>query len=195
MPGAASHPSRNEDSSRMPSPRSAAARAVAVCALAAIAASACAGQAPAGSAGSEARIPVTVTAEGCQPSSLNASAGRVVFEVTNGGADAGEFEVLSGTRVVDEVENIVPGFVVNFATRLDGGTYDLICYSLQAPRGTLAVSGGAAPSIASAVVDAATLANYQDEYETYVRGQTDELVTELAPFVAAVKAGDLDAAK
>src|SRR5262249_18641940 len=36
---------------------------------------------------------------------------------------------------------------------------------------------------------------YQDEYETYVRGQADELVTELAPFVAAVKAGDLDAAK
>src|SRR5215510_1510157 len=120
----------------MPSSRRAAARVAALSALAA-AAVACAGQSPAGPGGAEVRIPVTVTAEGCNPSSLNATAGRVVFEVTNGGTDAGEFEVLSGTRVVDEVENIVPGFVVNFASRLDGGEYDLICYSLQAPRGKL----------------------------------------------------------
>ena len=99
---------------------------------------------PAAPAAGEARIPVTLAADGCQPSLLTAAAGRVVFEVTNGGPDVGEFEVLSGTRVVDEVENIVPGFVVNFATRLDGGDYELICYALQSPRGTLAVSGGAA---------------------------------------------------
>ena len=50
---------------------------------------------------------------GCSPTTVSATAGRVVFEVTNAGPELGEFEVLSGTTVVDEVENIVPGFVVN----------------------------------------------------------------------------------
>ena len=113
------------------------------------------GASPGGSSGgAEARIPVTINDDGCSPSSIEAAAGKVVFEVTNGGSDIGEFEVLSGTRVVDEVENIVPAFVVNFTTRLDGGSYELICYSLQSPRGTLAVSGGTAPTRPpSAVVD------------------------------------------
>ena len=167
---------------------------VLVIAAVALAAAACSG-APAASVAGEVRIPVTLTAAGCQPSSLSAAAGRVVFEVTNSGPDAGEFEVLSGTRVVDEVENIVPGFVVNFATRLDGGNYELICYSLQSPRGSLAVSGGAAARPSSAVVDAATLATYQEAYETYVRDQAAELTKTLEPFVTAVEAGDLEAAK
>jgi len=145
--------------------------------------------------GGDARIAVTVNDGGCQPSSIEAASGRVVFEVTNGGSDAGEFEILSGDRVVDEVENIVPGFVVNFATHLDGGDYELVCYQLHSPRGTLAISGGVAVRPSSAVVDAATLAGYQDVYETYVRDQAAELVTQLEPFVAAVEAGDLEAAK
>lgn len=169
------------------------ARVLAIIAVVVMAA-ACSG-APAAPVAGEARIPVTLTANGCQPSSLKAAAGRVVFEVTNGGSDAGEFEILSGTTVVDEVENIVPGFVVNFASRLDGGTYELICYSLEAPRGTLAVSGGAAPQASSKVVDAATLATYQEAYETYVRDQAAELTTTLASFVKAIEDGDLEAAK
>ena len=155
------------------------------------------GSSPGGSsAGTEARIPVTVNDAGCSPSSIEAAAGKIVFEVTNAGSDVGEFEVLSGTRVVDEVENIVPGFVINFTTRLDGGSYELICYTLQAPRGTLAVSGGAAPSRPpSAVVDADTLSGYQAAYSEYVRAEAAELVTAIEPFVAAIEAGDLEAAK
>ncbi len=162
--------------------------------LVTVAVAACSGG-PAAPAAGEARIPVTLAADGCQPSSITATAGRIVFEVTNGGPDVGEFEVLSGTRVVDEVENIVPGFVVNFATRLDGGDYELICYSLQSPRGKLAVSGGAAARPSSAVIDAATLATYQEAYEAYVRDEAALLTTTLAPFVKAVEEGDLEAAK
>jgi iron uptake system component EfeO len=151
--------------------------------------------APAGSAGVEARVPVTLTASGCEPGSLSAPAGRVVFEVTNGGPDIGEFEILSGTKVVDEVENIIPGFVVNFASNLDGGSYELICYTLQSPRGTLAVSGGAAAKPSSEVVDATVLAGYREAYETYVRSEAEALIASLAPFVAAIEAGDLEAAQ
>ncbi|HYH92478.1 MAG TPA: iron uptake system protein EfeO, partial [Candidatus Saccharimonadales bacterium] len=157
---------------------------------------ACAGGAtPSGAPGDETRIAVSVTTEGCAPNAIEAGSGRVVFEVTNAGPDIGEFEILSGTRVVDEVENIIPGFVVNFATHLDGGDYELICYSLQSPRGTLAVTGGVAARPSSAVIDGATLTAYQEAYQAYVRSQAAELITVLEPFVAAVERGDLEAAK
>ena len=138
---------------------------------------------------------MTVTESGCEPGSLTAQSGRVVFEVTNAGPDIGEFEILDGDRVVDEVENIVPGFVVNLATRIDGGDYELVCYALRSPRGALAVSGGVAAEPSSHVIDAATLAGYQEQYESYVLEQAAELKTQLAPFVAAIEAGDLEAAQ
>jgi iron uptake system component EfeO len=167
--------------------------------LVVIVASACAGGAtgsgtPAGDAG-ETRIAVSVNESGCTPAAVTAPAGRVVFEITNAGPELGEFEVLSGTTVVDEVENIVPEFVVNLTSHLDGGSYELICYALRSPRAALTVTGAAAARPTSAVVDAATLDGYRDQYETYVREQAAELTTQLAPFVAAVEAGDLAAAK
>ena len=84
----------HEDSSRM-SPRPS--NALRVAGLAAVAAilGACTA-APAGSAGAGARVPVTVTASGCEPASLSVPAGPVVFEVTNDGAETGEFEIISG---------------------------------------------------------------------------------------------------
>jgi iron uptake system component EfeO len=156
---------------------------------------ACTTASPGERAGEETRIPVSVDGSGCSPSTLSATSGRVVFEVTNAGSDVGEFEILSGTRVVDEVENIIPGFVVNFATRLDGGEYELICYTLQSPRGSLAISGGVAARPSSAIVDAATLAAHQAAYQAYVADQARLLLETLEPFVDAVEAGDLEAAK
>ena len=144
---------------------------------------------------SGARLSVTVNDKGCQPTTLSATAGRVVFEVTNAGAEFGEFEILTGSRVIDEVENIVPGFVVNLASRLDGGTYELICYARQSPRGSLTIAGGAAARPSSAIVDPSVLSGVEDAYQTYVRGQADQLVVDLEPLVAAIKAGNLEAAK
>jgi iron uptake system EfeUOB component EfeO/EfeM len=96
--------------------------------------------APAASTATGASIAVTVSPDGCRPGGLRAVAGRVVFEVTNGGSDAGEFEVLSGTKVVGEVEDLVPGVAVSLSLGLEAGSYDLICYGDDAPRGTLTVS-------------------------------------------------------
>jgi iron uptake system component EfeO len=202
MPSPGSHPTRPlapwlaaiREAPRQMSTRSRRSVGIVMGTAALTLAAACSGS-PAASTGAEARVPVAVTANGCTPSSLSAGAGRVVFEVTNSGPDTGEFEILSGTRVVDEVENIVPGFVVNLATRLDGGDYELICYSLQSPRGRLAVAGGAAPRPSTSVVDAATLKGYQEAYTAYVREQAAELGRSLAPFVGAIEAGNLDAAK
>lgn len=151
--------------------------------------------APAAAQG-EVRVAVSVAEDGCQPAAIEVSSGVVTFEVTNAGGDVGEFEILSGDRVVDEVENILPGFVINVVTRLDGGIYETVCYTLQSPRGTLSVSGGAAPSApASEVVDAATLDAYRQSYQDWVNQRAADLVANVGTFTGAIMSGDLDTAR
>ena len=43
-----------------------------------------------------ASIAITVNDQGCTPSPIETPAGTIVFAVTNGGTEAGEFEVLRG---------------------------------------------------------------------------------------------------
>jgi iron uptake system component EfeO len=137
----------------------------------------------------ETRVQVTLTESGCEPAAISVPAGPVVLEITNEGGDVAEFEILQGDFVVDEAENIVPGFRSDLVTRLGGGEYTTICYSLQSPRGTLSVTPP------SSVVDAATLAGYETQYETYVRAQASEFVTRVTAFTAALRAGDLGTAR
>ncbi len=151
---------------------------------------------PAQAQGPEARVQVALSETGCDPTTISVPAGPVVFEITNLGGDVGEFEILDGDFVVDEVENIVPGFQSDLATRLDGGRYAVVCYSPQAQRGTLSVTGaGDTSRPPSDVVDPATLTAYQAEYETYVRAQSRDFVARVATFAAAIKAGDLETAR
>ena len=89
-------------------------------------------------------IAVTVNDQGCTPATIEAPAGTIVFAVTNGGNEAGEFEVLEGTQVLDEVEDIVPGVTQDMTIDLQPGTYELICYLDDSPRGTLTVTEAAA---------------------------------------------------
>ena len=78
-------------------------------------------------------------------------------------------------RVIDELENIIPGFVVNMATRLDGGTYAMQCGNLQTTAGVLTVSGGLAASAEpNKVVDQAKLDAAREQLTT-LRRQQEEL--------------------
>jgi iron uptake system component EfeO len=164
-------------------------------AIVAVAVAACGGGGTPAASG--ATVEIGVSEGGCAPTTVNAAAGPVLFVITNNGSDIAEFEVIGpDKKVLDEAENIVPGFVVNLAARLDGGTYELVCGNLTAPRGTLAVSGGAASTRPpSAVVDAAALAGIVGRYETYVQGQADDLVAAIDTFTKAIDAGDLEAAR
>jgi iron uptake system component EfeO len=90
------------------------------------------------------KIAVGVNDQGCSPSSIDVTAGTTVFSVTNNGTEAGEFEVLEGAQVLDEVEDIVPGVTQDMTIDLQPGTYELICYLDDSPRGTLTVTEAAA---------------------------------------------------
>lgn len=154
------------------------------------------GAMPALAQDADARVAVTISESGCEPSAISVPAGPVVFEITNLGGDAGEFEILRDGFVVEEVENIVPTFQNSLVSRLDGGEYQLVCFDLQSPRGTLSVIGGPAGTRPpSAIVDADTLAAYQAAYETYVRAQGAAFAEAVAGFVAAIQAGDVATAK
>jgi iron uptake system component EfeO len=150
-----------------------------------------------GAASDAERIAVSVSEDGCSPATVETAAGPVTFEVTNDGSETGEFEIiLDGTRVIDEVENIIPGFVVNMATRLDGGTYAMQCGNLRTTPGVLTVTGGAAATPEpNAVVDEGRLNGARDAYADYVDTQVTDLVAAIDVFTAAVESGDLDAAK
>ncbi len=157
----------------------------------------CGGATPSAGSGDGASIAISVSPAGCAPATLTAGAGQVLFVVTNTGSDPAEFEIIgSDKKVVDEAENIFPGFVVNLKSRLDGGTYELVCGTLSSPRGTLTVSGGAAETRPpSTVVDQATIDAAVSEYRTYVLAQSDDLIKVIDTFTTAVDAGDLAAAK
>ena len=143
------------------------------------------------------KVAIAVSEAGCSPMTASAPAGSVLFVITNTGTDVAEFEVIGpDKKVLDEAENIVPGFVVNLSARLDGGTYELVCGKLTSPRGSLVVSGGpAATRPPNAVVDAATLAGIVTAYDAYVKGEADDLVKVIGTLTAAIDAGDVEAAK
>jgi iron uptake system component EfeO len=82
--------------------------------------------APAGAAKGQ-TVSVKLTSDGC-PKPITVKPGSVTFKVSNVGADnVSEFEVLRGTKIVGEVENIAPGLQRSFTLKLKAGSYVTYC--------------------------------------------------------------------
>ena len=75
--------------------------------------------------------------------------GPTTFKVTNeGSGDVSEFEVLSGNRIIGEVENIAPGLSGEFSLTLKAGDYTTACPGgSKHAKGKLAVTGTAATKL------------------------------------------------
>ena len=100
-----------------------------------------------------------------------------------------EFEILDGSRVLGEKENVVEGIDGDFTLNLKPGQYTIAC-----PGGSSAASGelivaGAAPAATSDTQLAAATRGYT----SYVETQAVELQRRVRKFTAAVKAGDVAA--
>jgi iron uptake system component EfeO len=142
--------------------------------------------APAADAASAAPILITITDKGCAPDTISVAPGQSVFTIKNESRRAVEWEILQGVMVVDERENILPGFVQKLTTTLDAGDYQMTCGLLSNPRGVLTVATQI--SVAATPLDLDTpIATYK----TYVVGEVDALVADTKAFVEAVKAGKL----
>jgi len=94
-------------------------------------------------------VKITLTDAGCTPAQIKTASGPTTFDVTNDGAGAvTEFEVMKGSRILGEVENVAQGLSRSFSLTLQPGTYVTNCPGgKSSAKGTLAVTGAAvAPS-------------------------------------------------
>jgi iron uptake system component EfeO len=134
-------------------------------------------------------ILITVTDTGCSPDALSAEAGRSTFRIKNESRRALEWEILNGVKVVDERENILPGFVQSLTTTLDPGEYQMTCGLLSNPKGILKVAANEAakPAKPSAMDLVGPLA----QYKVYVTAEIGALVERTRVLVEAIHAGRL----
>lgn len=140
------------------------------------------------------QVKVTVNDKQCEPMSLTVNAGKTQFIIQNHSQKALEWEILKGVMVVEERENIAPGFTQKMTANLQPGEYEMTCGLLTNPKGKLIVKGEAAAGAekANAVL---SLSNAITKYKTYVTAQTTELVKATKAFTDAVKAGEVEKAK
>ena len=134
-------------------------------------------------------VNVVITDKGCEPNSLTVAEGKSTFAIKNASRRALEWEILDGVMVVEERENIFPGFTQTLSATLSPGEYQMTCGLLSNPKGKLIVQA-AAPG-AKAPVNALDLVGPLAEYKLYVSRETDALFTGAKAFVAAIKANDL----
>jgi iron uptake system component EfeO len=135
-------------------------------------------------------VKVTIDDDGC-PAKLAIKAGPTTFEVTNeGSGDVSEFEVLSGDRIIGEVENIAPGLEGEFSLTLKPGQYSTACPGgSEHAKGKLVVTGSAETKLSAA--EKATVGSYR----AYVQDQATQLVATTKAFTDAVDAGNVEQAK
>ncbi|MEH2409233.1 iron uptake system protein EfeO [Nostoc sp.] len=134
---------------------------------------------------------LAVTDKGCEPNQLTLASGENNFVLTNKSSQPLEWEILSGVKVVEEKENIAPGFVQKLKTNLEPGEYDMACGLRSNPKGKITVKAGAGNSQAKGTVDQGQLVGAIAEYKVYVTKETDQLVADNKTFTDAVIAGDL----
>jgi iron uptake system component EfeO len=137
------------------------------------------------------QIGFTLTDAGCDPVDAEAPSGPITFEVENASSnpDVHELEVLDGETVLGETPDLAKGDSGSFSLTLEQGEYTLLCPGADGDSGILTVSGELqsenSPEVESAI----------SNYRGYLEKNSAELVAKTKPFVAAVVAGDVAAAK
>ena len=134
------------------------------------------------------QVKVTVTDKQCEPMTITVNAGKTQFIIQNHSQKALEWEILKGVMVVEERENIAPGFSQKMTANLQPGEYDMTCGLLTNPKGKLIVKGEATADAAQS--DALlSLGGAITAYKAYVMAETTQLVTDTKAFTDAIKAG------
>jgi iron uptake system component EfeO len=139
------------------------------------------------------QVKVGLVDSGCDPQNISTAAGPTTFKVVNTGTDKIiEMEVLKGSLILGEHENITNGLSGSFSINLKPGKYDISCNDggARTPTGTLTVTGSAAKTTLDPQLKKAAA-----EYRKYVIAQSAALVAGTKAFTAAVDSGDLAQAK
>jgi iron uptake system component EfeO len=138
---------------------------------------------------------VTVRDRACDPNEITVPAGRTIFEIHNASNRPLEWEILDGVMVVEERENITPGLRARLTARLRPGRYEITCGLLSNPRGTLTVTASAESEADRLKPPLKAFVGPLSEYRFHLVTQSSALTKAVARLVAAIRGGDLDAAR
>ncbi|WP_411755252.1 iron uptake system protein EfeO [Serratia sp. (in: enterobacteria)] len=139
------------------------------------------------------QVKVTVNDKQCEPMQLTLPAGKTQFVVHNTSQKNLEWEILKGVMVVEERENIAPGFTQKMTANLEPGEYDMTCGLLSNPKGKLIVT--AAGAVTDGKPNVMDLVGPIAEYKVYVTKEVEGLVKQTKLFTDAIKAGDVAQAR
>ncbi|MGI4811953.1 MAG: iron uptake system protein EfeO [Janthinobacterium lividum] len=140
-------------------------------------------------------VTVNIGARGCTPATLSVPAGSSTFAIHNTSDRAVEWEILDGVMVLEERENIAPGFTQTLSTTLTPGTYAMTCGLLGNPRGQLKVTPSNAAQAAAPVLSLTDFIGPLSEYRVYVGTQSSQLADASKQLASALQAGDLARAR
>ncbi len=139
-------------------------------------------------------VAITITGKGCEPNVVTVPEGKTTFRIKNASARVLEWEILDGVMVVEERENIVPGFVQSLTATLKAGQYQMTCGLLNNPKGTITVTATGTTE-AKAEPGMSDLAGPLTEYKVYVTKEIVDLIAKTKIFIDAVKTGKLEEAQ
>lgn len=140
-------------------------------------------------------ILVTIKDGACTPNDITVPAGRSTFKIVNESDRALEWEILDGVMVVEERENIVPGFSQTMEAKLRAGDYEITCGLLSSPRGSLHVTPSAESDAEAARPPVSAFIGPLAELQVFLVTQVNTLAKASKALDEAVKAGDLDGAR
>ncbi len=138
---------------------------------------------------------VTVADRVCDPADLTVPAGRATFEIHNASNRPIEWEILDGVYVVEERENIAPGFHSLLTAKLRPGTYEITCGLLSNPRGRLTVTPSEQSEAERVQPPLTAFVGPLSEYKVFLIGQSTALIAASEKLVVAIESGDLETAQ
>lgn len=141
------------------------------------------------------KIQVAINGKSCEPNELTVPAGRAVFEIVNQSDRTVEWEILDGVMVLEERENIAPGFKQTLAARLVPGEYQITCGLLSNPRGKLIVTPTAASEAEKDKLPLTAFIGALAEYQIYLGAEVAEFQKAASTLSDAIAGGNLEAAQ
>ncbi|MFJ5954618.1 iron uptake system protein EfeO [Paenarthrobacter sp. NPDC092416] len=142
----------------------------------------------------EGPIQVSSTANECKVSTATAPSGNLTFAVKNEGTEVTEFYLLAedGLRIIGEVENIGPGITRNLVITAPAGKYNTACKPGMQGEGIRAsfevTESGNKPSVDADFQK--LLDTGSQQYVSYVKDQSEQLIVGTKAFAEAFAAGD-----
>ncbi|MGP7813420.1 iron uptake system protein EfeO [Glutamicibacter soli] len=150
-------------------------------------------------ASADGSIAVTASDDACTLATGTAAGGTLKFSVKNEGTKVNEFYLLAedGLRIVGEVENIGPGVTRDLVVMAPEGSYFAACKpgmvgdGIRSPFTVTAAAAGQEVSADRAALQQTAV----DQYASYVKDQSQQLLAGTEDFAAAFAAGEEAEAK